>query len=253
MTYGFLYDAIIPLLAPTFPLFDLVFGPFFALFDLSIAPQLALGALSILLAALVSVVYYIMIDKEKYDRIKQKQQKYQDKIKEAKENDEMDKVNKYISENMKLQKDFMKVSLKPILGSMLLFFLFMPWVLHTFVPVTTLQPAQQGDGYTGNLTFLDGQYNLGELQATAQNNDTYILQHGNETYREGNMMKIRGMSWQVQNIQVQDSEAAVKLSLSFLHLPFSLPLAGDSLEWLGFYIIFQLPFTFIFRKMLGLQ
>lgn len=250
-SYGFLYDFFIPLLEPAFPLFDLLFGWVFSVFELSIAPQISLGLLSIVLAGLISVVYYILIDKEKYDAIREKQQEYQDKIKEARDNDDMEKANKYISENMKLQKDFMKVSLKPILGSMVLFFLIIPWVLHTFVPVVEL--TQQGDSFQGEFTFMDGRYSLGEIQAVNNTGEDYVLQYDNETYEQGERVEIQGMSWKINEIDTSSDQPAVKFALSFVKLPFGLPLIGDSLEWLGYYIIFQLPFTFIFRRMLGLQ
>jgi uncharacterized membrane protein (DUF106 family) len=252
MTYGMPYDIFMNLLRPVFPLADAIFAPLFSMFEYGLAAQLTVGIISVVLAAVISVIYTAVIDKEKQKEIKEKSKELQKKHKEAKEEGNHEKANKYLQENFSVQMEMMKVSFRPMLFTMIIFFLVMPWVVYTFVPVVDL-PQQDGQ-YQGDFTFLGGQYTLGELQAQQQSNDSYVLIHNGGEYTEGDRVKINGLDWNIRSIDTVENspaKAEIKLSLSFLDLPFSLPLAGSSLEWLGFYIIVQLPFSIIFRKALG--
>ncbi|MDY6777757.1 MAG: EMC3/TMCO1 family protein [Candidatus Nanohaloarchaea archaeon] len=254
MTYGLPYDIFFIVVKPLFPAVNALAAILFSLVGLDRGPQAALGALSVLVAAIISLFYVILIDQEEYQRIKDRQQELQNKYKEAQEEGDSEKAEKFMKENMAVQKEFMMVSFKPIIGSMVVFFLVMPWVLHTFVPVVQLQP--QGDVYRGELTMLGGRYTLTELTANRTGNSTYVLAHDGKKLGEGDTLTTDGLEWHIRSIKkVANSEERVraKLSLEFLDLPFSLPLIGSSLGWLGYYIIFQIPFTFLFRKMLGVQ
>jgi len=263
-SYGAMFDLFTPLVKPLFPVLDAVFGVFLTQFGPDLGSQLALGAMSILMAAIVSLVYALLIDKERFNEIREKQSAYQDKIKEARDEGEMEKANKLLQENMGMQKEFMKVSMKPIIGSMLLFFLMIPWVLNTFVPVQQFSPMADTTGlnqtvegaWSGELSYYNGQYRLGEAQIHNHTDGSVTLVHDGETYFGGDKITLDGLRFQIGAIDLpadEGGDAEVKLSHVFLPLPVGLPLAGDSFEWLGFYIIFQIPFTFLFRKMLGVQ
>lgn len=263
-SYGAMFDLFTPLVKPLFPAFDAIFGVFLTQFGPELGSQLALAAMSILMAAVVSLVYAFLIDKEKFNKIREKQSEYQDKIKEARDEGEMEKANKLLQENMGMQKEFMKVSMKPIIGSMVLFFLMIPWVLNTFVPVQELSAMEDTTGlnqtlegaWSGELTYYNGQYRLGEAQVHNLSDGGVELVHDGETYTQGDKITLSGLRFQVGTIDLPEDEggpAEVKLSHVFLGLPISLPLAGSTFEWLGFYIIFQIPFTFLFRKALGVQ
>jgi len=252
-SYGFIFDFFIGIIQPAFPLFNAAFAPFFSMFDFVTASQVTVGVLSTLIAALISVLYYLLIDQEKYNQIKEKQSKLQNKVKEARENDEMEKANKYVQESMSMQKKFMKASIKPIFGSMFVFFIMVPWIIFTFSPIVEL--PQQNTGYSGDLKPFDGSdYTMEGLQVEQRNDTNVLIYNGNEL-KQGDQLQVDGATWQVRNVDVPDNadHAEVKLSFSFLKLPFSLPLIGGYLEWLGFYILFQIPGTIIFRKLLGVH
>lgn len=263
-SYGAMFDLFTPIVEPLFPLLDIIFGVFLSQFGPDLGSQLALAAMSILMAAVVSLVYALLIDKERFNEIREKQSEYQDKIKEARDEGEMEKANKLLQENMGMQKEFMKVSMKPIIGSMVLFFLMIPWVLNTFVPVHELSAMDDATGldqtvegaWSGELAYYNGQYRLGEAQVHNTTNGSVTFVHDGTAYNQGDKLTLDGIQFQLSGIELPEDgsgSAEVRLSHVFLPLPFSLPLAGSSFEWLGFYIIFQIPFTFLFRKALGVQ
>ncbi len=264
MTYGGIFDFFIALVKPLFPVFDAVFGFPFYILDPYPASLISLGLLSAVVAAIISLFYVILIDKEEYNRVREKQKELQEKMKEAQEEDDMETANKYMSESMSMQKKFMKLSIKPMIASMFIFFLFIPWVLTSFVPVVDMAPADDAANttYEGEFTFLGGelspelQASFGTVQAR-QVNGTGVLIYNGETYEAGDKVEAGGLEWQLRNVRFHEEDdersATAKLAFRFVPLPFGLPLIGDSFEWLGAYILFQLPFTFLFRKMLGVQ
>lgn len=251
MAYSSIYAIFIGILEPAFPVFNAIFSPLFDMLPFVTAAQASLGGLSVLIAAFISFMYLVLIDQDKYDRVKERQSKLQEKYKEAQKDEDMETANKFMKKSMKAQMEFMKISFKPIIASMFTFFILMPWVLFTFTPVVDLQATQSG-GYEGDFIFMDGAADLGTLSMTDQENTT-VLQYEDQTAEAGGEIQIDEGTWQVSSIKTDEETATAQLAFSFAGLPFSLPLAGNTLEWLGFYIIFQLPFTFIFRKLLGVN
>ncbi|MCJ7450175.1 MAG: EMC3/TMCO1 family protein [Candidatus Nanohaloarchaeota archaeon QJJ-9] len=254
MSYPFLFGLFMGVVEPAFPVIDAIFSIVFSTIGVNLtSAQVTVGLISIIIAAIISVLYLLLMDQERHQEIKDKQKELQNDMKEARSEGEMDKANKYMSENMKLQKEMFKSMFKPMIASMFVFFLIIPYILHTFVPVVGLPQAD--NGFKGNFTMMDGRYNLEELEVERKGNSSYVLVHNNQTYNTSEEIKLEDMRWQVRDISVteDESKAEVKLALEFLQLPVSLPLAGSSFEWLGFYILFQFPFTFIFRKLLGVQ
>lgn len=252
MAYGGIYAILIGLLEPTFPVFNAVFSPIFNFLPFVTAAQASLGGLSMIIALFISVLYLVLIDQDKYDRVKARQEKLQEKYKEAQADEDMEKANKFMKKSFEAQMEFMKISFKPILASMLTFFMLMPWVIFTFSPVINLDQAQPGV-YDGEFTFMGGTEDLGTVRLS-QDGNTTVIAHSNQSSELGGEIQIDGAgTWQVAGANIQGETATARLAFSFVQLPFGLPLAGDSLEWLGFYIIFQLPFTFIFRRLLGVN
>ncbi len=48
-----------------------------------------------------------------------------------------------------------------------------------------------------------------------------------------------------------EGKKEVSLKMIAVNLPFSMPIWGDRLGWLGWYILFSIPLTSVFRKGLG--
>lgn len=252
MAYGGIYAILIGLLEPTFPVFNAVFSPIFEFLPFVTAAQASLGGLSMIIALFISVLYLVLIDQDKYDRVKARQEKLQEKYKEAQKDEDMEKANKFMKKSFEAQMEFMKISFKPIIASMLTFFVLMPWVIFTFSPVVELDQVQNGT-YEGDFSFMDGTEDLGTVRLI-ENQNTTVIEHGEGSSELGGEIKIDDAGiWQVAGMNTDGETATARLAFSFVHLPFGLPLAGDALEWLGFYIIFQLPFTFIFRRLLGVN
>lgn len=144
-----------------------------------------------------------------------------------------------------MQKDFFTVMLKPMFASMFVFFLLLPWMFTTFNPVVGLDAAGNGT-YTGTLDF-NGQQMPFDIDTSG--NATVVVDGQEATI--GEVVVMDDLRWKVQSVDTEAGQA--KFAAEIVPLPVSLPLLGDELGWLGTYILISIPFTFGFRKMLGIQ
>lgn len=232
---------ITSILTPLFEFYNALFQPL-----LQFGPYPSLIFFSTLLAALFSVIYWFLLDIERADRIKKKINKYQDRMKEAREEDEQDKASKHFKKTLELNQRFMMLNLKPMLATMVFVALFFPWLGNTYAPTIEMDSFNE-TGFNGTIDYAGE-----EVTVNAINNsgEMQYFTDGNEN------VYAYGLDWEVtsfKQIQSQSHDAELKVNGRFVDLPFSIPLAGEAFNWLGFYILIVMPMTFIFRKLLGVQ
>ncbi|NMJ76877.1 DUF106 domain-containing protein [Nanohaloarchaea archaeon] len=236
---------IFQLLAPLFSFYDSVFQPL-----LGAGPYVSLGFFSAALAALFAVIYWFLLDVERADEIKDKLNKYQDKMKEARENDNDDEASKHLKKTLQLNQKFMMLNIKPMLATIVFVGLFFPWLGNTYAPNVDMNQTDNST-FTGQLQYAG---NTQELKVS--NESSVLVESGNSTAGIKEDIEVLDVRWQVadfQRLQGGDSDARLKLNAEFVPLPVSLPFVGNALNWLGFYFILIMPLTYVFRKLLGVQ
>lgn len=238
-----------PILNTLYSFYDVFFLPL-----LGSGPYIAMGVFSLILAGLFSLIYWLMLDIEKADKIKEKMQEHQDKMKEARKNDENDKASEHMQKSMKMNQKLMMENFKPMIGTLVFVALIFPWLGATFAPTVPLSGS--GPVYTGNLSF-GGQ--TATLTVDNSTENVTVSYEGQTVRTQGDeRLQIFGSSWEVERFKMHSggifSEAkgpVVKVGIVFVELPFSIPVAEDTLNWLGFYALLAMPLTYIFRKALG--
>ncbi|WP_414837844.1 EMC3/TMCO1 family protein [Candidatus Nanosalina sp. VS9-1] len=232
------------ILAPLFEFYNTLFQPL-----LAAGPYVSLGFFSVLLAALFSVIYWWLLDIEKADRIKEKIDKYQERMKEAREEDEQEKASSHFKKTLQLNQKFMMLNMKPMIATMVFVGLFFPWLGATYAP--TVEMTQINDtAYNGTLEYANQEAALEALNVSGQ------MQFRGEGALSTDELEALGLTWEVTNFRLvedQTHDAEMKINGKFIDLPVSIPLAGEALNWLGFYILIIMPMTYIFRKLLGVQ
>jgi uncharacterized membrane protein (DUF106 family) len=237
-----------PILMFLYSFYNTAFHPI-----LTMGPYVALGFFSFCLAGLFSIIYWYMLDIERAEEVKEKISSYQDKMKEARSNDNTDKASEHMQKTMELNQRLMKLNLKPMIGTMIFVGLLFPWLGATFAPAIELTE-------TGNNTFEgDLTYAQKDVPVTVTNQSGNItIESGNQTLGVSDSITAHGIRWDVSNFKEHKggifAEAKghiLNVNARFVDLPVSVPLAGDALNWLGFYILIAMPLTYIFRKMLG--
>jgi uncharacterized membrane protein (DUF106 family) len=236
------------LLTAMYGFYNAIFQPLLAL-----GPYAALGFFSAVLAGLFSLIYWALLDIERADEIKDKLSNHQEKMKEARSNDNGDKASEHMQKTMELNQRLMKLNIKPMIATMVFVALIFPWLGATFSPGVDLN--QTNGNYTGELEY------AGQAATVTVDNSTEpaTISAGESTAKIGEELQTLGMTWEVKRFGEKKGGflggggegTTLKLSVKFVQLPFSIPFAGNALNWLGFYIIIAMPLTYIFRKVLG--
>ncbi len=225
------------ILTPLFGFYDSLFQPL-----LQLGPYPSLIFFSAVLAALFSVIYYIFLDRERADEIKEKLEEHQEKMKEAQEEDSDGEVSDHLEKSLKLNQKFMMLNLKPMIATMLFVGLIFPWLGASFAP--NMDFTEQNN-FTNQLEWAGNEVQL------QFNNDTQEVTTLNQSAELNDYVSAHGVDWEVTKINQIDDGAKVRMNIAFIKLPFSLPLAGKALNWLGFYILIVMPLGYGLRKMMG--
>lgn len=237
-------------------LLTVLYGFYNTIFEpvLALGPYPALAFFSVCLAGVFSIIYWFLLDIEKNKELKEKISKKQDKMKEARKNEKADKASEHMQKTMELNQKMMMLNFKPMIATMVFVGLIFPWLGATFTPTVQMQQVDNTT-FEGNLTF------GGEtIDLTVRNRTEPVLEADGQELTEGEKLSFAGIDWTFSRFGeatggfFSSGEGfTVKLAAVFVPLPFSIPLAGTALNWLGFYILIAMPLTYIFRKMLGVQ
>lgn len=225
------------ILEPLFGFFDAIFQPL-----LQLGPYPSLIFFSAALAALFSVIYYIFLDRERADEIKDKLEAHQDKMKEAREDGADEEVSDHLEKSLKLNQKFMMLNLKPMIATMLFVGLIFPWLGATFAP--NLDFTEENN-FSNQLEW------AGQSQQIYFDNDTRTVQLDNQSAAKNEHISAYGVDWQVTKVNDIEKGVEARMNIAFIKLPFDLPLAGSALNWLGFYILIVMPLGYGLRKMMG--
>jgi len=236
-------------LAGLYGFYNMLFQPVLAL-----GPYYALAFFSAGLAGLFSLIYWYLLDIDKADALKKKIKDKQQAMKDARKNDESEKASEFMQETMQLNQKLMMLNFKPMIATMLFVSLIFPWLSVTFSPDIPLE--EENGLYHGQLTF------AGEsMDINLENNSEMLLttEDGQEAVK-GEEIEAHGITWEFNRftednggfLSVYDGTVS-NMRAGFIDLPFSIPFAGNTLNWLGFYIVMAMPLTFLFRKLLGVN
>ncbi len=242
------------ILSTLFQFYDTIFGPI-----LSLGPYISMGIFAGMLALLFSLLYWKLLDKEKADKIREKLNKKQEKMKEARKEDNDEEPGKYMEEILELNQKFMMTNMKPMIATMFFVALIFPWLGATYSPNIGLTPVENQTGtYQGEMKFAEQTNNITVINETENSNNTTIIIDDTEYQLEDRFEKY-GVEWHIRTFQenpqgllsTTEEPKILGISAEFIQLPFSIPIAGTALNWLGFYIILAMPLTYTFRKLLG--
>ncbi|MFB6145363.1 MAG: EMC3/TMCO1 family protein [Candidatus Nanohaloarchaea archaeon] len=228
--------------------YNTIFQPILAL-----GPYIALGVFSAALALIFSLIYWYLLDIEKQDELKEKINKHQDKMKEARKENNSDKASDHMQRTMEFNQKMMMLNFKPMIATMVFVALIFPWLGSTFGPAIHMNQVSNTT-YTGNFTY------AGQSKPIEVVNDTNMTVRfdGNTTHVKNGEINAYGVNWDITGFGTTSpgmfstySGKVLHMNARFVDLPFSIPLAGEALNWLGYYILIAMPLTFIFRKLLG--
>lgn len=120
-------------------IFDAIFFPLFAF-----QPHISLLIISSFLTVLMLFINRITVNRNLVREIKNKMEETRELLTAAQKENRTEDANKHLSEMMKANSQYMKVTFKTLIISIVIISLFLPWLRHTYeetykgVPVAKL-------------------------------------------------------------------------------------------------------------------
>ncbi len=215
-------------------LLDSVLSPLLA----PLGPVLALFVTSVTVTLLLTLAYGLLVDQEKMRTIRTEMQKIQKKIKKAQDSGNQKAMERHANESLRLANEQLRMMLRFYVGSMVVIVLVFPWIAHAFGPVTVLLENGNTNTVTVPLSMIYG----GNHTMPVPGNESTTLEIDTPS----------GL-WKVQVSEKQEDNKTMLLVKPFeARLPFPLPFVGDTVGWLGFYILASIPVSMFTRKLLGM-
>ena len=220
---------------------------FYPLLDMD--PVYAVVILSSLLSLIFSLANKVMVNQDKLKHVKAEMKKIQQEIKKARKKNNEKELSKLWEKSMKMNHQQLTMVLKPMVVSMLLIFMVFPWMRFTYGDVVS--PVNDS-----SFLFERGDYE-NEFSVKMISGDSVMIKDisSGKSYVPGDIVMLDEREWTVRYDPPEDEEDIPKLVFSSMKvkLPISIPFVGDSVGWLGFYILVSIPTTILFRKILGVQ
>ncbi len=233
--------------------------PVFSVFDTALQPILGLGPfasiviVSVLLALLLTVIYWVLVDKEEFQEVKQKLKDKQQEAQEAQKEGDEERAAELMKESFSHQMDFFRVSAKPMVVTIAFMALFFPWMGSTYAPGAQVMEAGN-NMYEGNLS-----YGTSELPVTVNNQtEEPEVRIEGETYGIGDEFSFKGQDWKIVSFGpgggfFSQEGVSLKVKAQFISLPGDYPVVGDAINWLLVYFFITVPLSYGMRRAMGLS
>jgi uncharacterized membrane protein (DUF106 family) len=236
------------------------------------------------LSFVMAVIYRKLTNPEEMRKLKADMKDLNDRIKKAQKSNNTKEVSDLTSELLKGSSKQFQSSMKPMMVSSILFLLFIGWIGAAYGSVTfdITESSMVIEGYEGQV--YEGVINNGEgldfvmIDIDVESGEDPRRVHIIDLDGDGDYTNevphitvkrpgILGASWQHEgndvyiigqnawgNPQTDDNTEEQKTAFSmFVQTPFQLPVFGQFLSWIWWYIIIIVPSSFLFRKLLGVE
>lgn len=222
-------------------------------------PFVIITLLSLGLSLFITVIYRVLTKPDEIRKMKDDMKFYKEKMNKAKKAGDKAKMNEYANQMLKASQSQFRMSMKPMIVTMLVFVLLLGWLNTNFGGVTA-------DFTEENPLFRygDAEHELsyepaedGFVAGVDLNDDNEFSD--DELFRNGEVFSYRDTYWRPVPATegfyflATEKEDAVHFEMLIARLPFTLPFLGNYISWFWWYIFISLPATFAFRKVMGVE
>ncbi|MCD6557453.1 MAG: DUF106 domain-containing protein [Candidatus Aenigmarchaeota archaeon] len=216
------------------------FDSFLSLIFGSYSPAMAIFLFALVILFITQLPYKFLVDHEKVKELKERQKELSKKMKEAQKDDRIDKATEYMNEAMKLNSRIMSHTIKPLIISLAIFFLVIPWLRASYGDI--LVPLENN---TGSFIFLGESYNI-----TIAGNNLTIINTASGNMTTLSIAKKQKFAGREFNIMLRDHK--LRMQQVVYYLPITLPLIGNDIGWLLFYFLVSMPIMLVLKKIMGI-
>jgi len=197
------------------------------------------------ISVVIAFVYRALTKPEEMRKVKKDMEHYKEEAKKAQKAGDREKMNQFMNEQLKASHRMFSLNMKPMLLSMLFFFILLGWLAGQYggfdVDLQDSPDSFMHEGVEYALSVQTEQVN-GQEQVVGINIDD---QH----YSNNDIALFGGDSWHV----VLAGTDIIRFNLIMVHTPFSVPFIGSELNWFWWYIVITVPATMLFRRLLGVE
>lgn len=214
---------------------------------IEIGPLYAITGISITISLILSLAYKFLVNQSKVKYIRTELKELKTKMNAAKKKGSEKELKTLFNKSLKLNNQQLMLNMKPLLASMVLISLFLPWLGHAYGDINVKIEDNTGiyryDKVEESFRITDNS----ESTLTFDNTDL-------KPAKDGDIIEIGERSHEVIITKKDNDIKSIKFSGYKASLPFTIPIFNKSIVgWLGLYIIISMPTTFLFRKALKVQ
>ncbi|RLG15648.1 MAG: hypothetical protein DRN71_00830 [Candidatus Nanohalarchaeota archaeon] len=214
---------------------------------IAMGPIYAIATISIFISFLLSISYKLLVNQNKVKYIRTELKELKTKMNAAKKKGKEKELKTLFDKSLKLNNQQLMLNMKPLIASMVLISLFLPWLSHAYGDIN----AKLEDN-KGIYEYKDIKENFTITQNTEA---TITFENPKlDTVEDGAEIKIGDRTHIIEIKKKDEKINSVKFKGFRANLPFTLPIFNkNTVGWLGLYIIISMPTTFLFRKILNVQ
>ncbi len=217
-------------------IFSMIFAPL-----LSLRFSVFILSISFIIAIINTLFYRLFVDVDELKKIREKMKELQEKSKKIEKTSK--EAEKITVEMLELTHKQMKMSFKPMIASLFLVGLFLPWIAHISVEKIDLSSGSRSI----TLKYFTTHPISLTLKPIENGKFLVLTKKTSKVVENGEIFCLGENFYKLKQI----NENTLELS-NVVRLPFSLPFVGNSLGWLGWYILSSLIFIYLLRKVFGI-
>ncbi len=182
-----------------------------------------------------TLAYRFLMNQNDLRELKQKMKEKQEEAKKL-QSSSPEESKKVMAETLMLSNKQMRMTMKPMMLTLILFFIFLPFIGEAYGDKVAAINNNAGnmtiDGTIYSFALSDGKINLNNISCTLPCDEQTI----------GNY------KW---NILTEDNN--IRFSRIVVLLPFWIPYFENDFGWLAWYFFTSVVLNFVFRKILGVE
>lgn len=207
-----------------------------------ISPVLVVLLISATVSLILSMIYKVTTNQEELKQVNKELKEMNLKFKEAQKNKDQKELMKLQSKMMEVNSKKMKSSMKPMMIS---FIIIIPVFVLLFPSLYGDLTVELDESLNGVMKFGDAEKNIYLSQE-----EPLVLKINGEENPVSEVITINNDEFLFKNFD--KGKNVVSFKRVVVNLPFSLPIWGSYIGWLGWYILISIPLTTVFRKALGI-
>jgi uncharacterized membrane protein (DUF106 family) len=212
----------------------MVVEPIFG-FLLAYPPVVAVTAYSIIVLVLINIFYRILVKQAAAKELKAQTKEISRQMREKQKEGKTEEATKLMGEMMQQNTRLMRMTMKPMIVSLIIVIILLPFLSGAYPDVGVA--INNG---SGNFTLNGNSYDV-----TKSNKMIAITGPSTINCQAPCVETLEGGRY-----EIQEDGQNVKLARIVAMLPVALPFVGDTLGWLGWYIIVSIPLVILLRKIM---